>query len=801
MADIKNIPYKYNNIPIHAGGYVTGFCFHSKEAGCMYLRTDIGGVYRYNSTKDQFESLGNHIGLANIEESYPIAIALDEKISSRLYIICGVSRNRHGLFCVSKDRGESFTYSEIPTMVDGNWGGRSSGSRLIIDPNDSDTLYFASQRGGLLVTHDLGQTWNKLNVCGEDWLTFVWMSPFSDVMIVGSAGVDNRVSDTMRGHGLYVSYDRGASFSKLPMPESQEYPFSNFSGYVPVRCTYDGKYFYVTLSENGPNSFLYENGYGCDSGHVVGGHVLRYYFKNGRIEGYKDITPAETVFKLADPSGKNVTEDNFHRNYCFAFGGITSSATEQGLVVCTTVCRPSGDCVLLSRNYGETWNVVLYNTKIGSIKFNTSYMRPEYYGNRSCVHWMSDIKINPLDPQEAWFNTGTGVFRTYDLLSEDEVHFEDWNIGLENTVHLNIYAPLKGPTVLLDAVGDLGGFAFTDITKQCKNSFADADGNKFITCLNIDSPDEKPEIVYASARGNWAGKTKGGIIRSTDYGMTFERLETPFGLSPVIDKLLTRIELPNINSGWIAVNCEGTALCWCLADRARLPVNAVICSRDSGKTWEKSQVIGLNDLPKQEGFIKVFADKCDAHIMYGFGDRAQIYISKDFGKTFRELPLPNYFPRTDFSQIDTFNKTEIRCESGKRGVIYIAMNYNGLWKLQYNKYTGTLDLNRLTKAGDACFRVGFGLIHRGVDYLTENKALYVCAVLNGKYGFYRSFNDGTTWECINNDHQMFGEINSIDGDKRVFGRFYIGTGTRGLLYGEPEYLESRISRDNSNKEA
>ena len=182
--------------------------------------------------------------------------------------------------------------------------------------------------------------------------------------------------------------------------------------------------------------------------------------------------------------------------------------------------------------------------------------------------------------------------------------------------------------------------------------------------------------------------------------------------------------------------------------------------------------------------------------MYGFGDRSQIYISKDFGKTFRELPLPNYFPRTDLSQIDTFNKTEIRCESGKRGVIYLAMNHHGLWKLQYNKYTGTLDLNRLTAEGESCFRLGFGLIHRGVDYLTENKAIYVCGSISGKYGFYRSFNDGTTWERINNEQQMFGEINSIDGDKRVFGRFYLGSGTRGLLYGEPEYLESRISREN-----
>lgn len=32
---------------------------------------------------------------------------------------------------------------------------------------------------------------------------------------------------------------------------------------------------------------------------------------------------------------------------------------------------------------------------------------------------------------------------------------------------------------------------------------------------------------------------------------------------------------------------------------------------------------------------------------------------------------------------------------------------------------------------------------------------------------------------------MFGEINSIDGDCRVFGRFYLATGSNGVKYGEP----------------
>ena len=33
---------------------------------------------------------------------------------------------------------------------------------------------------------------------------------------------------------------------------------------------------------------------------------------------------------------------------------------------------------------------------------------------------------------------------------------------------------------------------------------------------------------------------------------------------------------------------------------------------------------------------------------------------------------------------------------------------------------------------------------------------------------------------------MFGGIHSIDGDKRVFGRFFLATGASGLLYGMEE---------------
>jgi hypothetical protein len=69
-------------------------------------------------------------------------------------------------------------------------------------------------------------------------------------------------------------------------------------------------------------------------------------------------------------------------------------------------------------------------------------------------------------------------------------------------------------------------------------------------------------------------------------------------------------------------------------------------------------------------------------------------------------------------------------------------------------------------------------------YLGADKAIYLCGIIDGKYGFYRSFDNAATFERINTAKQMYGEVLSIDGDSRTYGRFYLATGSRGLLYGD-----------------
>ena len=128
---MKQIPYEYKNAPIPGGGYVTGFLFDKKHADVLFCRTDIGGAYRYEKKESRWKSLMDHVTMERLDESYPIALAVDEEKEGKLYMVSGRHQNPKGLFALSEDYGETFTYKEIPTPVHGNWGGRGSGYRLV----------------------------------------------------------------------------------------------------------------------------------------------------------------------------------------------------------------------------------------------------------------------------------------------------------------------------------------------------------------------------------------------------------------------------------------------------------------------------------------------------------------------------------------------------------------------------------------------------------------------------------------------------------------------------------------------
>lgn len=52
-------------------------------------------------------------------------------------------------------------------------------------------------------------------------------------------------------------------------------------------------------------------------------------------------------------------------------------------------------------------------------------------------------------------------------------------------------------------------------------------------------------------------------------------------------------------------------------------------------------------------------------------------------------------------------------------------------------------------------------------------------------GLFRSDDGGATWTAISDEEHQFGGSNVISGDPRRHGRVYLGTGGRGIIYGDP----------------
>lgn len=717
-----DVKYNYKNIPIIGGGFVTGLVFHPAEKGLLYARTDVGMAYRFDNDLQSWTALDEELPMS------PLSVAVDRSDRDRLYAALGRWGARNGVLGMSCDRGESFVYRELPARVNANCPGRGTGERLFAEKN---RLLFGSAEDGLFLSEDEGVSWRSVPVNGEKGFTFVFGVDGTDIVLVGGT------------QGLYVSYDNGGSFEKAEVPES-------YTGFAATRAAFDGKYVYAAFNK-GDRPWQFS----CDSGAVRDGALLRYEVNGGSLGSCRDVTPEKL-------EGQR-----------FGVGGI--SANEK-YTLFSTVCDNRGDRMFRTLDCGENWEVVIYSGDPSNYRCRCSYMKPEHNDGTTVLHWESSVESDPFDLDTAFFNTGTGVFRVRGLLGE-RVWFEDVSEGIEETVHMNVYSPPVGNVVLLDAVGDLGGFAFEDIGKACENTFADENGKRFITVMNIDWCDKKPEMTVCTPRGNWRGTSKGGVAVSQDGGLSWMQCSMPYGISEKIDGLCERIERPNVNSGWAAVTADGETIIWTVCDLFRLPASAVVFSDDLGRSWEKARVFDLHgaEMTDLEVTLKVMADRVNADLIYGFGNNGEVFVSDDKGRSFwqKQSPLPD----ADMGFCDGKNRTEIRCQYGKEGVIWLALGEFGLWRMMFEN--GEFTACRVTDDGVVVTAQGMG---RGIN---ECDALYIAVGGENGSRLLRSLDEGESWQEINRG-QYFGYVRTICGDYRKFGRVYFGTGGRGLFVGDED---------------
>ncbi|MCA1744370.1 MAG: hypothetical protein LC643_01385, partial [Bacteroidales bacterium] len=167
--------YKWDNVAIGGGGFVSGVLFSPIEQNVIYTRTDVGGAYRWDEAAQAWISMMDWVnaderGLLGIE-----SLAVDPNYPGRLYMMAGTiywNQANDGIgqsaFLRSSDYGA--TWEKIPVWSDdvkhfnvhGNGMGRGNGERLAVDPANSNTLFYGTRNKGLWKSTSNGSSWSKV---------------------------------------------------------------------------------------------------------------------------------------------------------------------------------------------------------------------------------------------------------------------------------------------------------------------------------------------------------------------------------------------------------------------------------------------------------------------------------------------------------------------------------------------------------------------------------------------------------------------------------------------------------------
>ncbi|MFF1820545.1 carbohydrate-binding protein [Kribbella sp. NPDC058245] len=526
--------YRWRNVEIVGGGFVTGIIHHPAERGLVYLRTDIGGAARLDQRTQRWVQLLNWVGLEEWSLTGVESLALDPADPRRLYLAVGTYTNEwspiNGAILRSSDRGRTFERTDLPFKLGGNEPGRSMGERLAVDPRDGRVLYFGTRNQGLWRSTDRGVTWARVD-----------SFPSTGTAGIGLGFVLFDPRGARRGRPTPTLYV-GGSDPAAPLYRSDDAGLT----WQPVAGQPTG--LMPHHGELGPDGCLYVT-YGDLPGpyEMHDGAVHKLDTKTGT---WTDITP------LRPNTGGEAG---------FGYAGLSLDPRRPGVVMVSTMSRwgPVDD-VFRSIDGGATWHSIAEHLELDVS--GAPYLT--FHQEKAKLGWMiGDISIDPFDSDKVMYVTGATVFGTDDVTNAERGLSTHWSVraqGLEETAVLDLISPPWGPP-LISALGDIG------VYRHDRLDVVPADGQAANpvsgTSPSLDYAARTPGFVVRLAN---AGAGERGAI-SVDAGKTWAPFPgEPAGLA---------------QTGKVAVSTDARTLVWVPGDIVPH------FSRDRGATW--SPVEGL----------------------------------------------------------------------------------------------------------------------------------------------------------------------------------------------------------------
>ena len=422
--------YHWDSVAIGGGGFVTGVVPSKLERDVVYVRTDVGGAYRWDAGKSRWASMTDWIGQSDVGLLGIESLAVDPRNAANVYMLAGTSYFSGGKTAVlrSSDYGKTFTVTDVSTQFKshGNGMGRQNGEKLQVDPGSGNVLYAGTRRDGLFKSADAGATWSRMpgfdvtSTPNDNGVSFVLLDPTSvdgglaQRMFVGVSRFDSA------GPNLYFSYDAGETF--VPVEGGP-------TGLMPQRAV---------LSPEGLLYITYANGAGPHPG-------TDEPMDNGQVWEYDAVGGNWT----------NITPSGFAR----PFGGISIDRNDPKHLVVSTIntwmpqgANQYGDRIFTSKDAGRTW------TDVVARGFAIDPKGANWITDTS-IHWAGSVEFDPFDGKKAWVVSGNGLFKTSDINAATTTWAFDV-AGLEETVPFDFQSVPNGP--LVSVIGDFDGFINAD---------------------------------------------------------------------------------------------------------------------------------------------------------------------------------------------------------------------------------------------------------------------------------------------------------------------------------------------------
>ena len=753
LAQETSGPYRFQNVTIGGGGgFIPGIIFSTTEPGLVYARTDIGGAYRLDPESGRWIPLLDWIGFPDWNLSGVESIAIDPRDPDRVYLAVGTYTNewasQNGAILRSSNQGHTFQRFDLPFKVGSNMPGRGMGERLAIDPNNNRVLYLGTRSGhGLWRSLNSGETWSQVtsfpdsgpyhepssgpsDTYDNDPIGVVWVTfdPRTTTNVGGrkvSQNIYVGVADP--ANSLWRSGDGGQTWSPVP---------GQPTGVMPQH----GK-----LASTGILYLSYNNNAGPYDGSA--GSVQKYDTASGT---WTDITPPASPL-----------------NGGYGFGGLAVDAQNPSTIVVSALNQWWPDTQFFrSIDAGQSWNLIWNanwanpwpNIVAPNYTLNYASVAPWLtFGatpatctsasstNSLCpqptpkLGWMVEaLEIDPFNSNRMFYGTGATMYGTNNLTAWDTnglVNISVAAVGIEETAVQDLISPPAGTAHLISAVADNGGYTHNDLTMP---SVMDANP-VFTTGTSLDYAELNPSFIVRVGTGGTNGMNVGF---SSDSGQTW----TPAASQP-----------SGASGGSVAAASDGSRVLWSSGA-------GVYFSPDKGTTWTASSGAPTG--------ASVRSDRVNPLKFYALSNGA-FYISIDGGQTFNATSATNLPPAGASAQF--------KATPGREGDIWLAggstTTVYGIW----HSLDGGNSFFKLWNV-QAASTIGFGAPARFHKY----PALYSSAEVWGVWGIYRSDDAGFTWKRINDDRHQYALTNqTITGDPRIYGRVYIGTNGRGIIYGDP----------------